>query len=515
MNTKPIPHTTAVAVLIAGIAIHQPAVGQISPSAPPDGNRPHLARQIGPLEELSRIVESLSKRHGSTVLLDPAIRPAFRPRAPSAGLPLEKALDSLAAALPRTAWRRVFLPRSQELEERRPAELTAAVRMLSRWEAGSLMIEDDAARRTTMLLTDHPKPQALPARLKTLQLNDRPVYVLYNIDDAPDHNYEEQFTHLQRQQLKMKVAPEYQALGMIQMMQIIQSMDQVQRDELMERTGRAAMLMWDQTPPGQRREMIEESLRLMKSFDGGLRARAGAAAAPSPHRGDRHNRPEPSLNYLPQLQSIVHDLSKRSDIPIVVDRGLLVTDPPEAPDHSLSIDKAIEALIASIPDAVWRRVRMPERPAKRALTPERLTAAVQTLDQWEDGGMIIDDPESRRMITLFQNRRIPAPGQGVLEVGSFSRVSVYVLYSASAGAVGRTQVERFSDLQRQQTLLMTQMTTDQISASMLRVARRFSSSDADTRSRLMGLPIMAGMMAVWFPREAKENGPLTPDLASP
>ena len=34
----------------------------------------------------------------------------------------------------------------------------------------------------------------------------------------------------------------------------------------------------------------------------------------------------------------------------------------------------------------------------------------------------------------------------------------------------------------------------------------FPSSDAETQARLMGLPAMAGLMAAWMPREAKERG---------
>jgi hypothetical protein len=55
------------------------------------------------------------------------------------------------------------------------------------------------------------------------------------------------------------------------------------------------------------------------------------------------------------------------------------------------------------------------------------------------------------------------------------------------------------------------MSPEELTQAAEAVIRSFSSADPETQSRLMGLPAMAGLMAVWFPQAAKERqGPLAP-----
>jgi hypothetical protein len=123
--------------------------------------------------------------------------------------------------------------------------------------------------------------------------------------------------------------------------------------------------------------------------------------------------------------------------------------------------------------------------------------------------MRLENPATARGI-LYRNDAASSLLEPAMKAGGFQDQPIYLLYSTTPGAGGGTLLARFADLQRRQIGLMLQMSPDQMSHSMDQVIRTFQSADDDTRARLMGLPVMAGMMAVWFPREAKERGAVMP-----
>ena len=119
--------------------------------------------------------------------------------------------------------------------------------------------------------------------------------------------------------------------------------------------------------------------------------------------------------------------------------------------------------------------------------------------------MLIENRAIERGILCLRDQ--PASfHEGAMKAGRFRDQPVYLLYSMTPAAHGGTPLERFADLQRRQIGLMLQMSPDQMAHSMKQVIRTFQAADDVTRARLMGLPVMAGMMAVWFPQEAKERG---------
>ena len=90
-----------------------------------------------------------------------------------------------------------------------------------------------------------------------------------------------------------------------------------------------------------------------------------------------------------------------------------------------------------------------------------------------------------------------------------SRKPVYVIHATGANA-GLTPGLRYADLQWQQMNLMMQMGPDQLKDAMEGAIRKYQGMDAGSRGNVIGLPVVAGMMAIWFPRAAKENGGAMP-----
>jgi hypothetical protein len=167
--------------------------------------------------------------------------------------------------------------------------------------------------------------------------------------------------------------------------------------------------------------------------------------------------------------------------------------------------------VAPQPGVAWRRLYLPEAQLKhlqRAETAAALAAAVRTLEGLACGSHVVENAATRRATLFLPGTKVSAAELKAEELGARP---VYLLYSTAPAAVGGTPAERFGDLQRRQMALLLQMDPGQMAASMEQLIRTFDGADATARARLMGLPVAAAMMAVWFPRAAKERqGPPAP-----
>ena len=120
--------------------------------------------------------------------------------------------------------------------------------------------------------------------------------------------------------------------------------------------------------------------------------------------------------------------------------------------------------------------------------------------------LLLEDPAAKRATLYLKDQLAPASLLALLAQGRLSQTPLHLLYNATPSARGGTLEERVADLQRQQIVWMLQMSSEQMAHTMEPVVRSFSAADPETQARLMSLPSMAGLMAVWFPREAKESG---------
>ena len=115
----------------------------------------------------------------------------------------------------------------------------------------------------------------------------------------------------------------------------------------------------------------------------------------------------------------------------------------------------------------------------------------------------VEDPAGRQVSLL---RPEPAPERPDATIPGLDKQPVYLIYSAEGGAKsGTPPEEQYAKLQRAQMQTLVRMTPDQLTGAMENAVEMWQTGDAGQRGRVMALPVIAGMMAVWMPRAAKER----------
>jgi hypothetical protein len=279
----------------------------------------------------------------------------------------------------------------------------------------------------------------------------------------------------------------------------------------------AGMQVWETTSPDQRTEMIQQSFRLMQRFGApGGEPAAGSAGGGVARQGRPQGVPPQPMqgNRAGELKAITATRAARDDSTILIDPDLFLSLAPKSPSADLPIEDALRMLTAPLTEIAWRKVYLTDaqlKTLKRSSAAEKLVAAVRTLDQLESGDLVLADGGTQRAITYLKSQPLSPSLDTELAQWKLSDRPVYVLYSTTPAARGGTLLERFAHLQRQQMELMLRMSPEQMAQSMEQVVQAFPPADTARRMRLMGLPMMAGMMATWFPRAAKEGqGPAEP-----
>jgi hypothetical protein len=203
-------------------------------------------------------------------------------------------------------------------------------------------------------------------------------------------------------------------------------------------------------------------------------------------------------------------LTDRYGAPFLIDPALLLPASPALPSAELPVDEALAVLLSRLPGAAGRRVYLPVAPEKRRPSAEKLAEAARGLDELAPFSLLIESPAAKRA-TLYLKDQPAAALSRLTEQGRLSDQPLYLLYSIAPAARGATPEEQAADLQRQQIGLLLRMSPEQMAQTAEPVIRAFSGADPETQARLMSLPAMAALMAVWMPRAAKERGqPLAP-----
>lgn len=501
--------TTAVArrqamrqFLIAGFMLY--SLRPASPAEPGLSDASHRSGgAVAAADRLRQVAAALAARWKVEIVVDPTLVPSRSPRIPADDLPIDQALDAALAPLRGVTWRRVHLMLDPKEALPPPETLSAAARALEQPPVGALLIENRLTKRGTLYLKDQPVSTALQAIGVHGKPVLEPITVIYGTAAGRDSGTpERQFADLQRQQMQMEVPPEQRALAMVQMLQLMQAMPPASREQFAQRTLQAGMRVWESTPPEQRQEMIRQTVQLMHAFDAAPRGAGNPAGRPAPH-------PDGPAPAPPQGEKLAAALAARYDGLFLAEPALPLSPPVELPDAALPVDKALQAVTAAQPGIAWRRLSLTEAQLKRMPSTAGLAAAVRTLETLEAGSLLLENPATQRG-TLYLKDQPLSTLAPALEAARFAERPVYLLYTTTPAARGGTVLERFADLQRQQMGMMLQMGPDQMTRSMEQAIQTFQSGDDATRARLMGLPVIAGMMAVWFPQEAKERGTVTP-----
>jgi hypothetical protein len=495
----------ALALAIGGnllaIAAPWPALAShsVAPAAVGAGRRD----VVGSVEQLWKIVTALAERGGARILLDPEIVVTRPPKVPDAQLSVDQALRGMCASLPGIAFRRLYLPPRGPLDSLPPPEVLAtAVRTLDTLAHDHLVVEEPSRSRALSVRKEQPLSPTFAAELQARKFATAPIYLLYATEIPAGKVLQARLADLQGQQLSLPIREEDMALAMVQMMQLLQAMPPEQRDPFVVRTGQAGMRLWDATPPPQREEMLQQSLRLMQRFGA-----PGAAPAPTGKGSSRGGVPPPARGNLTGVwKAAATALAKRCQAVVVIDPSVVATVPPADLDADLPITQALDTLVAPQPGIAWRRLYLSEaqlKHARRAESAAALSTAVRTLEGLACGNLVVEDSATQRA-TFFVHSTLVSAAE--LETEKLSPRPVYMLYSTAPDTRGDTLEQRFGHLQRQQMALMLQMDPSQMARSMEQLIQSFDSADAVRRARLMGLPMAAAMMAVWFPQAAKERG---------
>lgn len=304
---------------------------------------------------------------------------------------------------------------------------------------------------------------------------------------------------LQRQQLALAIPEEQLGLSKMQVVSLMQRLPKADMERLATNTVAASFRLWDATPPDQRDVMMERTMRQIERFQ------------PSPAQGGGNPRApkragEQTPNRLPELARLARGLAP--DARLIVDPTLLILEAPKRPAPELTVPRALDALVQPLSGVGWRRLRAP-KPAKETPDIPRTAAAwgetLRSLESVELPALAFQDAATG---TTTRYRLWPAREQELpaAQDPRWDEAAAYVLFNTIASGEGRTMEERLSNLQWQQFQTMFRMTPEQLTRSMEDAFHSYEGASPAMQERLLALPLMSGMMAGWFPRQAKERG---------
>jgi hypothetical protein len=225
------------------------------------------------------------------------------------------------------------------------------------------------------------------------------------------------------------------------------------------------------------------------TLGGGFAAAAGAQRSQASGAQARKQ----AKSYTAELAAQAEKLAAAHDVRIAVDPSIFVPTPPKEIAPKDSADATVAALCAGLKDVAWRKVYLLQSEARGQMRPERLAAIVRALDLIETGGLVLENPATRRAMSLQKNLPV-LPGFGdELRQRQFDPGGIYVIYSTIGGGFGQSVEDRFLDLQRQQLELMMQLDPDALAETFAKGMQMWSSLDPQTQSRLFGNMMQAGM----------------------
>jgi len=197
-------------------------------------------------------------------------------------------------------------------------------------------------------------------------------------------------------------------------------------------------------------------------------------------------------SYTADFVAVADTVGKAHGIKIVVDPGLFVAAPPAEPKQAASAEAAVNSLVAPVKNCAWRKVYMMRNEASSGIPAGRLAAMVRAIDILETGGLVLENPATRRAVSLQKNMPVLPGFADELKSLRFDPAPVYVVYSTLGAGSGGSAQDKFLDLQRQQLELMMQMDADTLAGSMAQAMQMLSSLDPQTRTQLFGTMMRAG-----------------------
>lgn len=444
--------------------------------------------QAGNLASLADFASKLSRQYHDTVLVDPALTVVGGSIRVDASRGIETALDQLTASIPQSKWRRVIAP-DTVYPECDAADLADAARTFESMAAQSILVEDVVRGRTMLLEHDVPKATVL----YTTPLKAAPVYLVYSTRSSTSVKSPRpaQFKNTGREiQAILGAAPDLGAKATEASMLWWRDLDPATARPLIEKLGAAANHAWDELDAGQRDSMVQQFVQTAQ------RAVAELQAAPR----NASQGPAAPHNYRDELEAIATSLGSRFTVPCPVDPAMFLTVQPMRPAEPTELCSVIGRLMTPLPGTSWRRVTLRDKGTQTRLDVRALARFVRYCDRQSEPLLAFVEPSSGTGTVL---RRVKTAPNGSADA---SRV-LCLLYAASVGDSGAATApaDHLADLIRQEQQMMLTMDSGQLGRAMAQRVQAWQAMDATDRATAMSQPLMAGMMAVWMPRMAKER----------
>lgn len=205
------------------------------------------------------------------------------------------------------------------------------------------------------------------------------------------------------------------------------------------------------------------------------------------------NRPANHPNFLTDFRATAEAVGKRYDVRVVVDPAIFVGVRSKMPAPDLTVDKAMDALVAEGKNIAWRRVYLTKAAAAALPAADKLAESVRALDKVQQTGLVMENPLTKRATTVVKDWPVTDTFANDLTSNQFSATPVYVIYAPVASEEGRSAKERLAELQKESMDLMMSMDPQELSDAMGSMMQTVMNMDPQTRARFMGMQMQAGM----------------------
>lgn len=420
---------------------------------------------------------------------------------PEQGVPLATALHRMTRQIKNASWLRISLKQNEDLPS--PEKLSAIVRMMNSLPHTKVLVDNPSKQRSALLLSPAPswtsgsQPDIEPPDTNT-------VYLVYNSAlPADGKTASERMADAQQEQLTLiaRIPPERRPNPAQLGLRVLQNLPATDRDAALRALGEAGRAAWQKTDPDVRNEIIRQFIKTVQSSPP-LKPDAGA----NPETGATAPR-----DFMHALQDIVDTLAKRYRVRILIDPDLTVPAPPTHPSREIPPAQALDVLTESVPGVSWRSVyQRPPSADSVALSARSLASVARKLEKAPWIFLHFEIPESDRS-AMLQTDFPPTALQAKLTAYALAPRPTYILYAVQGEAKSFLPVEqRLARMQMGQMQDLLNLNSSQMSQAVTDALAEYSAATADSQSQIMRLPIMALLMAVWFPQKAKEDGASAP-----
>jgi hypothetical protein len=131
-------------------------------------------------------------------------------------------------------------------------------------------------------------------------------------------------------------------------------------------------------------------------------------------------------------------IARRFNVQVIVESGLSVPATSESAAKAATIEKALDALVTSIPGSAWRRVHVQVAAGKPMPAAGTLADRVRTLEKQAGTNLVIEKPNEGRGMVLMSNYAVTPAYRNDLTRAQYR--SVYLVFSLKPPREASTKV---------------------------------------------------------------------------